>query len=168
MPLHSTKFILIRHFVLSASYLKRYPVVTPETTDCTSGFLAMDSSSPSLCLSCFASGFIVSSVIIVDSTLLNDTNLFTNYILINLKSLQIDVLENYVNLPLSLMVNEVILTVLFILAGVSVLVSLCAGSAKIGGILAGVSIEYSLFSKNCKHYQLTPQSTLLYYRFSVL
>lgn len=48
-------------------------------------------------------------------------------------------LENYVNLPLSLMVNEVILAVLFILAGVSVLVSLCAGAAKIGGIFAGVS-----------------------------
>ena len=43
------------------------------------------------------------------------------------------------NLPLSLMVNEVILTVLFILAGVSVLVSLCAGAAKIGGIFTGVS-----------------------------
>lgn len=38
------------------------------------------------------------------------------------------------------MVNEIILTVLFILAGVSVLVSLCAGAAKIGGIFTGVSI----------------------------
>lgn len=37
------------------------------------------------------------------------------------------------------MVNEIILTVLFILAGVSVLISLCAGAAKIGGIFAGVS-----------------------------
>lgn len=53
---------------------------------------------------------------------------------------QTDALENYVNLPLSLMVNEVILTVLFILAGVSVLVSLCPGPAKIGGIFTGVSI----------------------------
>jgi len=37
------------------------------------------------------------------------------------------------------MVNEVILTILFILAGVSVLISLCAGAAKIGGIFTGVS-----------------------------
>lgn len=37
------------------------------------------------------------------------------------------------------MVNEIILCVLFILAGVSVLVSLCAGAAKIGGIFTGVS-----------------------------
>lgn len=50
------------------------------------------------------------------------------------------VLENYINLPLTLMANEVILTVLFILSGVSVLVKLCAGAAKIGGIFTGVSL----------------------------
>lgn len=47
-------------------------------------------------------------------------------------------IENFVNLPLSLMVNEVILCVLFVLAGVSVLMSLCAGAAKIGGIFTGI------------------------------
>lgn len=58
---------------------------------------------------------------------------------LHLQILSLDVLENYVNLPLSLMINELILTVLFILAGVRVLVSLCSGAAKIGGIFAGVS-----------------------------
>lgn len=37
------------------------------------------------------------------------------------------------------MLNEIILAVLFVLAGISVLASLCAGAAKIGGIFAGVS-----------------------------
>lgn len=35
--------------------------------------------------------------------------------------------------------------VLFLLAGVGVLLSLCAGAAKIGGIFAGVSILISPF-----------------------
>lgn len=38
------------------------------------------------------------------------------------------------------MVNEIIITVLFIIAGVSVLVNLCSGVAKIGGIFTGVSM----------------------------
>lgn len=63
-----------------------------------------------------------------------------------------DVLENYVNLPLTLMLNEVILTVLFILAGVSVLMSLCGGPSKIGGIFTGVrtKIYYNVSCRNKK------------------
>lgn len=46
------------------------------------------------------------------------------------------------------MINEIILAVLFILAGVRVLVTLCSGAAKIGGIFAGVSSNRSSYLRN--------------------
>lgn len=44
------------------------------------------------------------------------------------------------------MVNEIILAILFLIAGISVLMNLCNGAAKVGGIVTGVSMILEDFS----------------------